>query len=164
MGSLPSMLRVELWHPLIIHFPIVLLLVGTLLRLAGEIFPSVRFFVPTGRMLLGAGVLTAWAAIYTGTESYYAVVRTLCDPTVADVHASAAYRAAYLFSFAFVLDGVVWFRGLPDNWTSYFLTVLTALLLTGSGFLTYAGHQGARLVYQQGAAVHEPSPQCREFR
>jgi len=37
------------------------------------------------------------------------------------------------------------------------------LLLVGSGYVAYTAHLGASLVYQQGAAVYEPTAGCSEF-
>ncbi|WP_199898069.1 hypothetical protein [Marinilabilia salmonicolor] len=42
-------------------------------------------------------------------------------------------------------------------------TVIIALIITGTGFLVYAGHLGATLVYQQAAGVYTPSEDCIEF-
>ena len=157
------MWRVALWHPLVVHFPIALLLVGTLLRLIGAFVSSVSFTKPAGRTLLVLGVVGAWVAIYTGTQAYYAVVRTLCDPTVADSHARFAYWTAYLFTAGLFLDGLLWFDLLPGAYDSILNGLLCVTLLTGSAYLGYAGHLGSRLVYQQAAAVHQPTPHCQEF-
>lgn len=166
MSPLPSIWRVELFHPLVVHFPIALLLAGTVLRLTGAstCTNALEFLVPAGRTLLVIGVLGAWTAIYTGNEAYYEVVRSLCDPTVADAHRSAAYRAAYLFTGAVLLDALLWAERLGPSWNTVLRFVFDALLFLGSGYLGYAGHLGTSLVYQQAAVVHQPSPQCSEFR
>jgi uncharacterized membrane protein len=166
MAELPSIWRVELWHPVAIHFPIALLLVGTILRLLGIGWPSkwsFHFPLMAGRTLLILGTAGAWIAIYTGSEAYYEVVRTLCDPTVADAHNYFAYWTAGLFSAGVLVDGLCWIRQSTKT-EKYLLTGSACLLyIIGSSTLIYTSHLGASLVYQQGAGVYEPSPQCTEF-
>lgn len=160
------MWRVALFHPMVVHFPIALLLVGAALRLTGTATKSVSlaFLVPAGRTLLVLGVLGAWLGIYTGNEAYYEVVRSLCDPTVADAHGRAAYRAAYLFTGGVLLDALLGYGDLASFWNTVLRIGLCLTLVAGSGYLGYAGHLGSSLVYQQAAAVHQPSPQCTKFR
>lgn len=164
MDTLPSMWRTELWHPLVVHFPIALLLVGTLLRGAGALLNNQRlsFLVPAGQTLLATGTVGAWAAVYTGSLADAIVVRSLCDPTVLESHENLAYNTAYLFSGALVLDALrTWIRG---PLLRRLLAVGTlGLALAGSGTLLYVGHLGSKLVYQQAAAVHQPADDCAAF-
>jgi len=52
-------------------------------------------------------------------------------------------------------------------WTEFFsgasALIILILVITGSGFLSYTGHLGAGLVYQQAAGVYTPSEDCNEF-
>lgn len=160
------MWRTELWHPLLVHFPIALLLVGTGLRLIGTLhrrYSGIDFLVPAGRLVLTLGAIGAWAAVYTGTLADAEVVRSLCDPTIVETHETWAYWVASLFTAGVVLDGLLWteWGGVPVQWG---LTLLLAgCLLAGSTGLVYVGHLGSRLVYQQAAAVHHPAPDCAAF-
>lgn len=170
MDAVPSMWRTELWHPLLVHFPIALLLVGTGLRLLGLLRPhdqALQFLVPAGRVLLGLGTAGAWAAVYTGSLADAAVVRSLCDPTVVETHKVWAYWVAGLFTGGLGIDAVLW-TGWISEWAGARLrrgvvVLLAACLLAGSGGLGYVGHLGAKLVYQQAAAVHHPAPDCAAF-
>lgn len=166
MEAVPSMWRTELWHPLIVHFPIALLLIGTGMRLVGALrwrYPAVQFLVPGGRLLLVFGTVGVWGAVYTGSLADAEVVRSLCDPTVVEAHEGWAYRVAYLFTAGLLIDTVLWLRRL-ERWGRWGLVGLLAVcLLAGSAGLGYVGHLGARLVYQQGAAVHHPASDCADF-
>lgn len=165
MDGVPSMWRVELWHPLVVHFPIALLLVGTAFRLLGMACRARRpaFLVPAGRVLLALGTLSAWVAVYTGTLADAEVARTLCDPTVVETHENLAYVVAGLFTTALVADAVLWYGGTATIGRRVLAVVLAGCVLAGSAGVAYVGHLGAQLVYQQAAAVHVPADDCAAF-
>jgi len=164
LAQVPGMWREELWHPMVVHFPIALLLFGALLYTA-------HFAVPaplkaqalfSGRMLLTAGTLCAWLAIWTGERADSVVGRTLCDPLILEAHENYAYWMAWLFTVAIALE----YGSLLLKVKRFLLPLRIALVLifaVGAGMTGYIGHLGAKLVYQQGAAVYEPSEDCREF-
>jgi uncharacterized membrane protein len=168
-GGLPSIWRTELLHPVAVHFPIVLLTAGTLAWFAGQLprrteyLPSLSFLLPAGRLSLFVGTVTAWIAIYTGSLADAEVVRSLCDPTVVEEHENLAFLTGYLFSISVVVDlasnSISFFR----RWNHFLAPLVGLLLITGSVTLTYVGHLGAKLVYQQGAGVYHPSDTCTEF-
>lgn len=167
MGELPSIWRTELWHPMVVHFPIVLLLGAALLRVVQPLFRSgtARFTTTMSRVLLYVGTLSVWVAIYTGSLADSIVTRTLCDPTVLESHENVGFTVGVLFSAAALLDVMaVLSRGrfaiLKHKFMGWFVTLL---LVAGSFFLGYTAHLGASLVYQQGAAVYQPTQGCTEF-
>ena len=157
------MWRTELWHPLLVHFPIALLLVGTLFRVGGAFLAGrLSFLRPAGQVLLALGTAGAWAAVYTGSLADSIVVRSLCDPTVLETHENLAYTTAYLFSGSVAAD--VARRWVPTVlFRRIVLLVALGLALAGSATLTYVGHLGSSLVYQQAAAVNRPSEGCAAF-
>mgnify|MGYP000367841337 CR=1 FL=1 len=167
MNELPGIWRTELWHPMVVHFPIVLLLGAAVLRSLTPFLSenNASFFKRASRLCLVIGVITAWITVYTGSLADSIVVRELCDPTVLERHENGGYTIAVLFSIAAVLDlGVIRFlpeqKHLVKKFTEWTVIVL---LLAGSGYVAYTAHLGASLVYQQGAAVHVPSAGCSEF-
>lgn len=113
-------------------------------------------------ILLFIGVATAWLSIYTGNKADGAVARTICDPIVLKNHEIGAYTSTIIFSvvaFFFILKEIP----LLKKGASALQFLILAGLLAGSGYLAYAGHLGATVVYQQGAGVFHPSEDCREF-
>lgn len=166
MDGIPSMWRVELWHPLLVHFPLALLLVGTALRLIGAFrgrYTGLQFLVPSGRLLLVLGTIGAWAAVYTGSLADAEVVRSLCDPTVVEAHENWAYWVASLFTGGLLVDALLWADWAALGLRGGLTILLVGCLLAGSAGLVYVGHLGSRLVYQQAAAVHHPAPDCAAF-
>ncbi|HLR25613.1 MAG TPA: DUF2231 domain-containing protein [Fodinibius sp.] len=164
MESLPSMWRAELWHPMVVHFPIVLLLGAATARLFWHGFSSSRagIALTISRVMLYVGLGFAWIAVYTGTIADGVVNRSMCDPTVLEAHEQAAFMLGYLFSAATVIDlldlwGIRWIPSAGKRWA------VTILLVGGSLQLGYTAHLGAKLVYQQSAAVYQPTKGCTEF-
>lgn len=154
--------RTEIWHPIFVHFPIVLLLVATFMQ-------SVSFFLIPGKKeswqntaswMLYAGCIAAWISIYTGNMADGIVARKICDPTILKRHELASYRLAYLFSAAAILHIALLFRLWNENLKRIFSYIIIVLMLTGSGYLVYSSHLGASLVYQQGAGVIKPPDDC----
>lgn len=155
----PSMLRVELFHPAIVHFPIALLALSGVLALGWLIF---RRGTSTLLLILTLGVLGGWLGIITGGWAEDVVNRVICDPTVTQTHEQWAEWATWAASAALPL---VAFAALRSQRVLPFgvRALVTCLLLFSSGSVLWAGHLGASLVYQQGAAVYKPGPQCTEF-
>lgn len=155
--ALPSMLRDELFHPAIVHFPIAFLALSGILGLFWLSFGSRGY--TTLLLVLILGVVGGWLGILTGGWAEDVVNRVICDPTVTHDHESWAEWSVWSATVALPLLAFV---GRSRRW--FWLRALaTALLVFSSGGVLYAGHLGASLVYQQGAAVYKPAPQCTEF-
>ncbi|WP_316817195.1 DUF2231 domain-containing protein [Pedobacter nyackensis] len=161
MEQIPSVWRTELWHPMLIHFPVVTLLLATI---AGLLCFSMRnsiFLKQLVPVMLCIGVPTGWLAIYTGLLSYNVVVRQICDPEVLQEHYWWGYTAVIIYSvalFCWILSKWL-IKGRPMLLQSLVLL----LMLAGAGALSYCGHLGASVVYQQGGGTYKPSANCTEF-
>ena len=163
MGAVPDFWRAEVWHPLTVHFPIVLILfssVAYIIALLGEKRRESWVFV--ARLCLYISVPAAWLAIFTGDLAYREVSRTLCDPTVLKDHEIASYCVSIIISVAAGLQ-LIADLDLIKKYSNLIRLAVLLLLFTSSGFLIYSGHLGAQLVYQQGAGTFSPSEDCREF-
>jgi len=160
MTELPDFWRTEVFHPLSVHFPIVLLLMATLFKLIG-LWSSKHTWDHGGRLLLILGVIGIWISIYTGDLADGIVARQLCDPTILKDHENLAYATAWIFTSALVLELLMLYIELIK--TKKVSIIFVLLLLIGTGFLMYVGHLGAELVYQQAAGVNIPSGNCAEF-
>ena len=160
MEQLPDFWRTEVFHPLSVHFPIVLLLLATLFKLVG-LWSSKITWDHGGRFLLILGVIGVWISIYTGNLADGIVSRQLCDPTVLKEHENFAYTTAWIFSIALILELLTRYIDLIK--TRIISVVLVLLMISGSLTLAYVGHLGAELVYQQAAGVNVPTEDCAEF-
>ena len=160
----PTFWRTEIWHPLTVHFPISFLLLATLVMLIALFLKGTQahFWYRAGAYLLYVGCLMAWVSIYTGGLADGIVSRKICDPTVLKDHEIAADNMAYIFSAATLL--VLALRlNLVRVKTRLLQIVAVLLMVVGSGFLAYAGHLGASVVYQQAGGVNVPAGDCAGF-
>lgn len=161
MNEIPDFWRTEIWHPLSVHMPLALLIVGTALKLIQLAYKDQRI-AGAGNILLILGTLGAWIAIYTGNMADGAVSRKICDPTVLKDHQNGAYIVAWLYTVASGLV-MIHLAGWMQKFKKWLQVSVVILMLTGSGFLVNIGHLGAQLVYQQAAGVYHPSEDCSEF-
>lgn len=153
--------RAETYHPASVHWPIVLLTIGSIFYIIG--FFKENYLAPSGRILLFVGVAGAWLAIYTGNLADGIVSRKLCDPTVLKTHENFAYYTSYLFSGVLIVDLTLIFSQLKEKIIRYLRWLLMLSMVVGLAILTYVGHLGGTLVYDQAAGVVVPSEDCVEF-
>lgn len=161
---LPSMWRSELLHPMAVHFPIALLLVGTVLFVLSILFGQYSYFKNLRRysfLILVIGTVGAWIGIITGNMAEDVVSPMLCDPEIRLNHEDYSYYAAYAFT-AFVFFYLA-SNKISQKYMPFFLVLNVTLTICGSAMLVYTGHLGATLTYQQAAGVYNPGPECKGF-
>lgn len=153
--------RTETYHPVTVHWPIVLLTIGSFFYILG--YFKKNYLLPSGRLLIIIGTLGAWLAIYTGNLADGIVSRKLCDPTVLKSHENFAYYTAYIFSSVIAVEVTLLFMKLKENLNKVLHWLLMLTMVAGLSILTYVGHLGGSLVYDQAAGVVVPSDDCSEF-
>lgn len=154
--------RTEVWHALSVHFPIALLLFSTLTMLIAVFLKAdrKRYWQGAGSILLFVGCLAAWISMYTGNQADGIVARKICDPTILKDHEIAAQTMTYLFTFAALLSLLLMFKDFGSRLKLISSYVIVIMMIVASGYLVYAGHLGASLVYQQGAGVLNHEVDC----
>ena len=162
MNEIPEFWRPEIWHPMTVHAPLAFLIFASLLKMIAFLKEKLFAFDRLGSLLLIIGVAGAWLAIYTGNIADGIVSRQICDPTVLKEHQNMAFLSALLFSLALLLD-LIPFIQFFSRFKKHIQFLSVLIMLGGSGFLIYAGHLGATLVYQQAAGVYTPTEDCKEF-
>jgi len=168
MFTLPTPL-----HPLIVHFPIVLVLLGAAVAVAAVVIR--RWNLPwIAAVLLSLGTIGAWVAAETGedAEDQAGALSTAAD-TLLEEHEEAAERteaasaaAAFLAVVAATLGAFAARRneGVPaagPGWLAHpmlppGLRAVTAVAaLTACFFVYQTGHAGGKLVYEHGVGVKQ---------
>lgn len=176
------------FHVVLVHFPIALLIAGTLIELLGFLWPR-HAFRTSGRwmILLGAlsGIPAAISGIYALADVSLANVPSY-DPWKEAAVASAVWRNdaqahmlrdhAVLGSWGVglaVLASILWL-GSGDNWRNKLHLPLLALLLIACGLTVAGAWHAGEAVYRHGTAVQaapttipslsEPAPERQSPR
>ncbi|MDZ7846512.1 MAG: hypothetical protein U5L96_06965 [Owenweeksia sp.] len=131
-------------HPLLVHFPIVLLLLAALLAI-GNIFFSKKELDWVVTIVIGLGALGAYAA---GRWFHpHAHDLTAHMQAVLDQHDLYADWTIWLSITAFVLQLISQFILKQKRWA----VILVSLVLIGAAYtVSQAGHYGSQLVHIEG--------------
>jgi uncharacterized membrane protein len=139
-------------HPLLVHFPIALLLTAAGLDVAGWALRCNRSlrFVATALYVLGT--LTIVAAYVTGR----AAAETVWLPGMAHAavkeHWDSAFRTVWFFTILTTVRLVLLWRVRADPRPAL-IALLTLVGLLGVVLLVETGDRGGRLVYQHGVGI-----------
>ena len=133
-------MRPEVWHALTVHFPIALLPVATITLLISFFVKEIYrpYWRQATTLLLLAGCVMAWIAIYTGNIADGVVGRKICDPTVLKDHEITGQTMTYLFTAAIVLLGLIVTNFVPLRLKKIACYLAFVLMLGGTGYLVYA--------------------------
>jgi uncharacterized membrane protein len=165
MFELPPMPTWDALHPLIIHFPIALLLLSPLFVLIGAAVPPFRSrpFMTAGMIILLLGTASLFFAAATGEAAGELAERGGPVDKVLAAHQDLAEETRMIFlGLSAIFMGILFLpRLLHREQTRIFSTVLPlaflALYSVGVLFLVNTAHQGGRLVHEYG--VHALLPE-----
>lgn len=142
-------------HPAIVHFPIVLILLGTLLAVVAVFIK--RWHLPViSVVLIACGALGAIAATWTGEEDAEMVEsQSPAVETILEEHEEWGERTRNAAILAAVLGigSVVIARKFPKVAKGF--SIATAVVAIGTSYcVAQTGHYGGELVYRHGAGVN----------
>ena len=138
-------------HPLIIHFPIALLIAATMVDLVDTIFERPAWLGVGGTSLYLVGAGAAVVAYLTGRQAAATVfVPGMAHPIVENHRAWALLTVWYVGIVAAARLSAL-LAGFPRA-RAHRVLLLTAALI-GVLFLQQTAERGARLVYEQGVGV-----------
>lgn len=137
------------FHPLLVHFPIALLIAALLFDAVGWLWRRPSFTeAALGVQVLG--VLGALAAVLSGNQAEEAVEHLPGIHDVLELHESLGQAVFWAALAVLLLRGFLLWRG----WRGPGVKALMVLLSLGLAILVgMAGYQGGRLVYDFGAGV-----------
>lgn len=136
-------------HPMIVHFPIALLIIGFLSDLLGLISKQ-KFFSTTGFYLLVLGAAGVIAAYLTGNLAGDGVTEFGALGQALETHESAALLTLWLVAAAAVVRiGLV----LMKRYSGILKGVAFGLFLLGVASVARTGYYGGELVYKHAAGV-----------
>ncbi len=165
MTELPPLPSWDGLHPLVVHFPIALLLVAPLFILLGVALSRGRPFLWAALLLMAIGTAGTFFAVSTGEAAGKLAERTPQINAVLEHHENLAERtragfAALTVIFAAMLVLPAVSRRQPGRLLTIVLP-LVFLIVYGAGLvlLVNTAHNGGRLVHELGVqALIAPSP------
>lgn len=154
-------------HPLIIHFPIALLLIAPIFIAVGAVLTPAkgRPYLIAATVLLLAGTASIFVAVETGEAAGKLAERVPGVEQVLENHQSLAERTQAVFSVLSVifvaLIAVPWLLKRADTRLTTTILPLAFLVLYSAGalLLINTAHNGGRLVHEFGVrAMVSPTP------
>ena len=142
-------------HPLLVHFPIALLIVAPLLALVGLAFERQRAFLHAALILMILGTVGAWLAVGTGEAAGELAERLPGMEPLVERHEEMAKVAGMLFIALTVAYAALIFAPRALKWQPGRIgtaahVVFLALYMSATVYLAEAAHQGAMLVHRYG--------------
>jgi uncharacterized membrane protein len=138
-------------HPLIIHFPIVLLLFAWGIHLITFIWPRFSLLLDLDYWLYGLGTVAAWVAFLTGRFGSDDLEFAPQTVPILNQHADLAQWTALIFTLVFAL---LMIQKLVPTWQKVWGRPLIFIVSTiGLVTLVLTADRGGRLVFEQGVGV-----------
>jgi uncharacterized membrane protein len=138
-------------HPMIVHFPIALLLTSVLFDAISNFFK--RDSLREGALwLLGLGLLGGVAASIAGSMAEEAAEKAGIAESLIETHESLAFVTMGIFGLLFL-----WRLFLRKQFAGRLLAIYLLGATIGVGTLSATGYYGGDLVYEHGAGVNVAS-------
>jgi len=138
------------FHPLVIHFPIALIIVAAFADLVDTLFGRPGWLTSATTTLFVFASAAAIAACLTGQQALDSVLMPGMAHPIVQAHRTWAIATTSYFSVLTLIRVALAFRAsLPRR---YRVALLVAALL-GVGGLQQTAERGGRLVYEQGVGV-----------
>ena len=135
-------------HPMIVHFPIALLITSVLFDAASHLFK--RDSLRDGAMwLLILGLLGGLGAAISGDWAEEAAEKAGIAESLIETHESLAFITMGLFGVL-----LLWRLFLRNQFTGRLLAIYLLVAAIGVGTLSATGYYGGDLVYEHGAGVN----------
>lgn len=158
MFQLPPVPGWSGFHPLVVHFPIALLLVAPLFVVLGIVLPraKTRPYLMTALLLMILGTISLFVAVETGEAAGHLAASTPQIKAVLDQHEALAETAEIIFSgLTVILAAILFIPALLHRDLSrrrLAASVMLFLVLYGAGAVVLANtaHAGGRLVHELG--------------
>ena len=135
-------------HPMLVHFPIALLIMSVAFDAAGTIWKR-ECFREGALWLLVCGLVGGIAAALAGDMAEDAAKQAGIAEALIENHETFALTTLGIFGIL-----LLWRVFLRNQFSLNTIKVYMVVAMIGLGTLSVAGHFGGNLVYEHGAGVH----------
>lgn len=143
------------WHPLVVHFPLALIVVAAISLTLARLLPRARLaqtLATVGTWNLCIGGVLLFVALGTGLAAAVGLQIGAAARTAVSSHVKAAVVSTLL-----VLLATVW-RGVGNAPESRPSTLLLVVVWAATLGLTVTGYRGGQNVYRYGIGVMQDAP------
>jgi uncharacterized membrane protein len=138
-------------HPLLVHFPITLLIGAVAVDMASLLLPGRPAIRDTATVLYCAGAFMAMAAFFSGLSAAQAMAVSPEESAAITAHFTWADRTTWFFVFFASLRIALSYIWRPTaRWAGIAACVVA---LAGVGMLVVTAERGGRLVFHHGLGV-----------
>jgi uncharacterized membrane protein len=138
-------------HPLVIHFPIALLIVAVMADVVDHFVGRPSWLAPAGTALYALGAVSAGVACITGQQAADTVLMSGMAHSIVAAHRTWALATTFYFGVLAIVRVAFAFTGTsPGRGLRICLLLAAAIGVVG---LQQAAERGGRLVYEQGVGV-----------
>jgi uncharacterized membrane protein len=138
-------------HPLLVHFPVTLLLGAVALDMASLVMPARPALRDTATLFYCAGAVLAMAAYFTGLGAAQGMTVSPAASAALTAHFTWADRTTWFFVFFASLRIAFSYIWRPS--ASWAAVVVLLAALAGIGMLAVTAEHGGRLVFRHGLGV-----------
>jgi uncharacterized membrane protein len=138
-------------HPLVIHFPIALLIVAALADLLENVVGRPAWLATAVTALYVLGVAGALVACVSGQQAADTVLMSGMAHSIVEGHRTWALGTTFYFGVLVVVRLALGFRGTPP--VRVVRILLLAAAFAGVAGLQQTAERGGRLVYEYGVGV-----------
>jgi uncharacterized membrane protein len=138
-------------HPLVIHFPIALLVVAVMADVVDNVVGRPPWLATAGTALYTLGAVAAVIACVSGQQAADTVLLSGMAHSIVAAHRLWAFATTFYFGVLVMVRLALAFRRTPPG--RGFRVFLLAAALIGVVGLQQTTERGARLVYEQGVGV-----------
>ena len=138
-------------HPLLVHFPVTLLLVAVVVDLTSLLIPARPAFRDIATLFYCVGAFVALAAYFSGLSAAQGMTVSAEESAAVTLHFSWADRTTWFFVFlASLRIGFSYIWRPTARWAA---TLVFVAGLAGLGMLAATAEHGGRLVFRHGLGV-----------
>ena len=157
-------MREELYHPMFVHFPIVLFLLALVFKIAGMLiskYPELKEKCHTfATFALYLTPLFYLISMYLGDAAFDKIKSNFCDLRAASLHEEMAKWALLAIIISLVLESLSHLEKIKQKADLLMKALILVAMITGNFLIFKTAHSGGELVYEKGAAVKAAPQIC----